>query len=116
MTLGEKRRLFTKLFCALVNWAVSSDGIEMQFEEGFVKTTDAADGDWDGPHMNGGAHYTGLAHDASLFIHGVYIDKNHPFWQDLGAMWKRMHPLCRWGGDFAKRDFNHFSLEHEGKQ
>lgn len=31
---------------------------------------------------------------------------------ELGEWWKRLHPLCRWGGDFG--DGNHYSLEYNG--
>lgn len=58
-------------------------------------------------------HKSRLAIDLNLFVDGAYIsDGNHPAYQDLGAHWKTLHPMARWGGDF--RDANHFSFEHNG--
>jgi hypothetical protein len=35
-------------------------------------------------------------------------------YEKLGALWKTMHPLARWGGDFKGRDAVHFSFLHNG--
>lgn len=123
MTLREARVLFTKLSAELVLWVDSHDGSdgkdkwEFAESEGYVKDTDAADGDYDGPHKEGGAHYTGTGKDFNLYINGVWIKSAHPTWKLIAAWWKARHPLCRWGGDFtgkAKGDFNHFSIAWAG--
>lgn len=72
------------------------------------------------------AHKARLAIDINLFKFGVFLqDSRHH--EGLGAFWKSLHPLCRWGGDFertiledgiAKKvsapDGNHYSIEHAG--
>jgi hypothetical protein len=91
------------------SWAVT-------MAEGFVGQTDGMDGDHDGPHMTGGAHYNQLGQDINLFVSGVYVTGAHPAWDEIGATWKAMNPVfARWGGDFASKDYNHLSLTHEGK-
>ena len=61
-------------------------------------------------HMTNSLHYERLAVDLNLFINGVWITKDHPEWQFLGAYWKGLHPLNRWGGDIVQKvDLNHFS-------
>lgn len=32
----------------------------------------------------------------------------------LGAWWKSLSPSHRWGGDFPKKDFNHYSISPDG--
>lgn len=32
----------------------------------------------------------------------------------LGAWWKTLSPAHRWGGDFPKKDFNHYSISPDG--
>ena len=63
LSLREKRVLFTRLLSSLVLWVTEHAGWELAFGEGLVKFTDAADGDYDGPHKKDGAHYTGLGLD-----------------------------------------------------
>lgn len=115
MTLREARVLFTRLKAEWITW-VFAQGYELTASEGYVKDTDAADGDYDGPHMNGGAHYTGTGEDFNLFIDKQLVtNSDHPVWKKIGAKWKTMHERCRWGGDFAKKDANHISIEFGGK-
>jgi hypothetical protein len=113
MTLREKQSLFAKLLAELITW-ISANGWEVTLGEGHVADTDAADGDYDGPHLRQGGHYKRLAMDLNLFVAGEFKSADCPEWQAIGAHWKSLHPLCRWGGDFAKRDYNHFSLEDAG--
>ncbi len=68
----------------------------------------------DREHMEGSLHYKRLAIDLNLFVNGRYIRSGkNPAYVELGAYWKGLHPLCRWGGDFG--DANHFSIGHGGK-
>jgi hypothetical protein len=72
-------------------------------------------------------HEMRLAQDLNLFLDGTeYISmdegkmtaemlhRGHEAFADLGTYWKNLDPMCRWGGDFAIRDWNHFSITHEG--
>lgn len=114
MTLREKRCLFARLLAEHILWVSSHPGWELAFGEGLVAQTDAADGDYDGPHRAGGAHYTGLGHDMNLYVNGEWIKSgDHPAWTVIGLHWEGVHELARWGGRI--RDANHFSLEHEGR-
>ncbi len=115
MTLREKRCLFTLTKARLIVW-ICVQGWEVASGEGYVALTDAADGDYDGPHKKGGAHYTGLAEDLLLYVNGEYIaDGNHPAWHAIATKWESMHPLARSGLFFTTRDANHISFEHEGR-
>lgn len=115
LTLKEKQQLFMRLLAVLIMWVYSHPNWELTLGEGHVGDTDAADGDWDGPHRKGGLHYQRLAIDLNLFIEDQYIANYHQAWDDIGQFWKRLHNLCRWGGDFSHRDYNHFSIEHDGR-
>jgi hypothetical protein len=59
-------------------------------------------------------HTERLAIDLNLFKEGRYIidDEGH---KELGAWWKAIAPDCRWGGDFTKKDFNHYSIAYDGR-
>lgn len=59
-------------------------------------------------------HSVGLAVDLNLFKDGVYLSSSEDH-AKLGAFWKTLHPLARWGGDFRPRpDGNHYSFEYNG--
>jgi hypothetical protein len=59
-------------------------------------------------------HQVGLAVDLNLFKDGVYLQTTEDHAR-LGAFWKALHPLARWGGDFRpKPDGNHYSFEYNG--
>ena len=113
MTLREKQSAFAYQLARLIQW-IYDQGWQLTLSEGFVGDTDAADGDYDGPHKQGGLHYKRLAQDLNLFVDGQWIVRgDHPAWQAIGKRWKQMDSLARWGGDF--NDANHFSFAHEGR-
>ncbi len=60
-------------------------------------------------------HCQRLAIDLHLFKDGRYITDSEGH-AELGRWWKELNPDHRWGGDFAKRDFNHYSLTPDGRR
>ena len=104
MTLGDKRRLFSRLFAELILWAVEQ-GYEIAIDD--VKAHDG--------HMRHSLHYVGLAGDLNLYREGVWLSKTEDH-TPLGIKWQSMHPLCRWGGDFGNiSDGGHYSITHQGR-
>lgn len=115
MTLREAQVLFAYQLARLIIW-VREQGWEVTLGEGYVGDTDAADGDYDGPHMKEGQHYRRLGQDLNLFVREQNITwSDHPVWKEIGRKWKTMDSLCRWGGDFQQPDANHFSFLWVGK-
>lgn len=113
MTLREKQVLFLRYLARLIRYS-EEIGVELRLGEGYVADTDAADGDYDGPHKQGGAHYTRTGIDLMLDVGGVWQTGSCPEWYALGNYWKRLDPvLCAWGGDWG--DYNHFSVRHAGR-
>src|SRR6185369_651776 len=101
-TLRELQSLFARLVGELIVWIYDEhDGWEITF------------GDFNRPdqkgHMVNSLHYSRLAADFNLFVGGIYKDQDCDEWQAIGAKWKSMNTLCRWGGDFAQCDLNHVS-------
>jgi hypothetical protein len=66
-------------------------------------------------HMLGSCHYVRLAADLNLFVDGTYITGAHPAWYAIGDYWKSLSPDNRWGGDFQSGDYNHVSVEWQGR-
>lgn len=120
MKLWQERCAFTRAIGQLLVWADTDPamaGYEVALGEGLVAVTDASDGDHDGPHMAGGAHFTGTGQDLLIYTAaGAFIaDGAHPAYRLLGEKWRRLHFLARWGGDFSKPDSDHFSFAWGGK-
>lgn len=107
-TLLEKQQHFTKLLGKLICWVYEHPDWALTLGEGY-------DDDGRG-HMPKSLHYSRLAIDLNLFVGGKYITGAHPAWDVIGAKWLSMDSLCRWGGMFNTRDYNHLSLYHEGRQ
>ena len=61
-------------------------------------------------------HRSALAIDAYVIRDGK-ISSLRSAYAILGAHWKTLHPLARWGGDFKGfADLGHFSFEWRGRQ
>lgn len=60
-------------------------------------------------------HKRRLAIDLNLFLDGEYMDASEDH-RELGEYWKKLHPDCRWGGDFnGVPDGNHYSIVYRGQ-
>lgn len=120
LKLWDARCEFAFALGSLLVWAntdPSMTGFRVALGEGLVAVTDAADGDHDGPHKAGGAHYTGLGVDLLVYdVAGTFVvDGYNLAYRRLGEQWRRSHYLAAWGGDFVKPDHDHFSFRWEGK-
>ena len=112
MKLSEKRILFTRLLAELVLWA-EKNGYDLALDQVKRTEAEAAANAAKGSGIRNSLHLIGLAADLNLYINGVYQQTTEAH-KAIGAKWKTMHPLARWGGDFSKPDGNHYSLEHNG--
>ena len=72
---------------------------------------------WDADHHTGivhSLHMERLAIDLNLFKGGRYLEEPEPY-VELGAWWKSLGPLYRYGGDFEHlKDYDHFSITPDG--
>lgn len=112
MTLREARVLFSQLVGQLPRKAQEL-GLELAFDQLKRPPELAKLYEAQGIGVAKSAHLNGLAVDVVLYRDGKYLSQSVDY-AELGAWWKTLHPYCRWGGDFTKRDGNHFSLEFEG--
>jgi hypothetical protein len=108
MTLRERQSLFARLVGLLIEWAYAN-GYEITFGEAWRTPEQAARNELAGIGTRNSLHCDRLAIDLNLFRDGQYLSdtENH---KPLADYWKSLHPDCRWGGDFARRDGNHYSV------
>lgn len=123
--LSQRQALFMRLIAMHVTWL---------FENGYEATAGSKyvaplpDGSVPG-HRKGSAHGDKMAEDVNVYLAGRYMDGldikgdgsgngdwQIPHWQKIGAHWKSLDQLCRWGGDFPNKDYNHFSITPDGKR
>lgn len=113
MTLGEKRREFSRMISELVIWACG-EGYECQYEEIKRSQAQAQANAASGAGIANSLHLLGLAGDISIFKDGQLLESVDDY-RPLGEKWKSMHPENAWGGDFTSRpDADHFSRSHNG--
>ena len=105
MTYRQARVLFTRSVAKLIEYA-DSQGDEMAMA--YVKRCK------DCPVGIDGAHQQCLAVDMDLYRNGKYLTSTKAH-EKYGEFWKGLHPDMRWGGDFKRKDGNHFSLRFWGK-
>lgn len=113
MTLGEKRREFSKQISELVLWCFEN-GYEAQYEEIKRSQAQANANAASGAGISNSLHNIGLAADLSIFKDGDLLQTVEDY-RPAGEFWKSLHPENAWGGDFTTRpDADHFSRSHEG--
>jgi hypothetical protein len=120
MTLREQQSLFVQLVAALIQHAYER-GYELTFAEAYRTPEQAALNAAKGSGISRSLHCDRLAIDLNLFRDGKWLQTSEAH-APIGAFWKSLHPLCRWGGDFKtatglpKPDGNHYSMEYEGRK
>jgi hypothetical protein len=120
LKLGEKQRIFAYHVGLLIAWAYQN-GYELTFGDAFRDPRLAQLNAQQGIGIALTLHGQRLAVDFNLFKDGSYCTASEDH-RPLGAYWKSLHPLNRWGGDFKDRDGkpkpdgNHYSMEHEGRK
>lgn len=114
-TLSQLQRLFMRLVPKLINWAYDN-GYELTLGDGYRDPRVFGEvGVVKGYGHKSSCHKSRLAIDLNLFKNGVFLQLSSDH-APLGAYWKSLHPLCRWGGDFSTPDGNHYSMEWQGQQ
>lgn len=114
LTIGQKQRLFTKLFAQLIEYAYSQ-GYELTMGDAYRDPRVHGEIGVKGSYSSAkSSHKERLAGDLNLFKNGVYLTTTEAH-KPLGAYWKTLHEDCRWGGDFSTPDGNHYSMTHQGR-
>jgi D-alanyl-D-alanine carboxypeptidase len=112
MTLREQQSLFVQLVGLFIEWCYAQ-GYELTFAEAWRSPQEAALQAAAGAGIVHSLHTERLAIDLNLFKDGQLLQTRSDY-APLGAQWKSMHELARWGGDFARVDADHFSLTYGG--
>lgn len=103
MKLGKKQELFSLLLGQLLVF-IHAMGYQVRMGDVWAREG----------HKENSNHYIKLAVDINLFKDGNFLTKTEDH-ELIGAYWKTLHPLCRWGGDFSRPDGCHYSLFHQGR-
>lgn len=112
MTLNAKQAQFSLTAARFIVWCHES-GFPVLGAELYRTPEQAEIYARDGRGIKNSCHVHKLAIDLFRVVDGrVTFDDAE--YAAIGAHWKTMHPLARWGGDFRRRDVYHFSFEHRG--
>ncbi|MCP4091556.1 MAG: M15 family metallopeptidase [Gammaproteobacteria bacterium] len=110
MRLSETQQEFTRDIARLIIWA-DSLGLALTVGEFYRTPAQARLNSRAGIGISNSNHTRRLAADLNLFVGGVYqttTDAHKP----LGDYWKGLNPNNVWGGDFKRRDGNHYSRRY----
>lgn len=113
-TLRQKQSRFSRDAAKLILRAYDL-GYEVTFGDAYRTPQQAAANAATGAGISSSLHCERLAIDINLFRDGRYIldGEGHSL---LGAWWKALGKDYRWGGDFTKKDFNHYSITPDGRR
>lgn len=111
-TLSQKRRRFSHDICLLVLHA-ESIGYGAAFDQVKRTQAEANANAASGAGISNSLHLIGLAADLLLYKNDQYITDGTGH-TELGTWWKSLGEDHCWGGDFKAKDFNHYSITHNG--
>lgn len=112
--LGTRQKLHVVLTAKLIAY-IASQGLEMTWGETYRAPAQALNNARLGIGIANSLHGLRLAVDLQLFKAGVYLNGDSTGAYTLaGTYWKTLDPLACWGGDFAMRDYDHFSITWQG--
>lgn len=114
MRLSEAQQVFTRNVAILIQYAYAN-GYAITFGEAWRAPEMARLYAQQGRGTATSLHIDRLAVDLNLFRDGMFLSRSDDH-AHLGAYWKTLHPLNRWGGDFRRPDGNHYSMEWGGRQ
>ena len=113
MGINQKQATFCYTICLFVVRCKEELGIEFAGAE-FFRTPEMAElYAKQGKGIKNSNHRLKLAWDLFRVKNGKVTWDTEDY-REAGELWKTMHPLARWGGDFRRRDAVHFSFEHNG--
>lgn len=111
-SLRQKQSRFCRQSARLILKAFEL-GYEATYGETERKPAQAALNAANGSGISNSLHLERLAIDLNLFKNGRYIEDEEGH-RELGTWWKTFGPEYKWGGDFKRKDFNHYSLSPDG--
>lgn len=108
MSLREKQSKFALLVSHLIQY-IYDQGYEVTLGEAWrhPKTADYLHSV--GKGVKNSYHEQKLAIDLNLFKDGVYLSSTEDH-EQFGRYWESLDPECTWGGDFKRKDGNHYSM------
>lgn len=112
MTLRELQSLHVRLTAQLIEFAYKL-GYELTWGQTVRTESEAESNAASGAGIKNSLHKVGLAVDLNLFKDGKWLSNSEDH-KPLGDFWKTLNPLCCWGGDFQKKDGNHYSITFNG--
>lgn len=114
MKLSEAQQVFARNVATLIQWAYAN-GYAVTLGEAWRPPETAAIYAERGRGSASSLHCQRLAIDLNLFRGGKYLTRTADH-APLGAYWKNLHTRNAWGGDFARPDGNHYSMEFQGRR
>jgi hypothetical protein len=112
MTLLQAQQQFAIDLARLILWCEGRP-YAVTFGEAYRTPEQAALYAKQGKGIINSNHTRRLAVDLNLFVNGVYATDSDAY-AELGEFWESMNVANVWGGNFKRRDGNHFSRRYGG--
>ena len=110
MKLWQEQAKFCADAAQLITY-INSQGMFCTFGDAFRSKEQAEIDARNGVGIKDSLHCERLALDLNLFnAVGTYMVDDR-FWKPFGEYWEKMDPQNRWGGNFERKDGNHFQRD-----
>ena len=111
MSLNSEQFEFSRDVSLLILWA-QAEGYDISLGEAFRTKEQSQLNEDAGVGIANSNHTRRLAVDLNLFMDGTYLTETEDH-RPLGEYWQTLHPANVWGGDFQRRDGNHYSRRYK---
>lgn len=111
MSLQQKQAVFALNIAKLI-YHINEQGLSCTFGDAFRSPEQAELNASKGIGIKDSLHCKRLAIDLNLFDkNSKYMSSGSPEYIAIGTFWKSLYTYNRFGGDFARKDWNHFEMQ-----
>ena len=108
MKLWEQQAQFAQDIATLIKY-IGEQGYHCTFSDAYRDPIMAAIYAKEHKGIKDSLHCKRLAVDLNIFDpKGNFITLDTPMYEQFGLFWEKLDSYNRWGGHFARRDYNHF--------
>ena len=111
MKLSQQQAIFSSNVSILIQYIFKKD-MSCTFGDAYRSIEQAELNAARGIGIANSLHCQRLAIDLNIFDRqGNYLSSITPEYKEIGEFWESLNNANRWGGNFIRKDYNHFEMK-----